>query len=197
MRQLLIATTNPYKKEEIAHALSGLPLQVIALKDIGLDALDVEETEDTLEGNALLKAKTYGNKAGILTLADDTGIFVDALDGRPGVFSARYADTPEARNQKLLEEMRDVPDDKRTARFKVVIALFDPLNGEARTCADELEGMILREEQGGRNFGYDPLFLIPELGKTYSELTIEEKNAISHRGKTLTKVREILVADFL
>lgn len=196
MRELLIATTNPHKKEEIAHALHGVPFAVVNLKDVGLERLDVEETADTLEGNAILKAKEYGTRAGMLTLADDTGIFVDALNGRPGVKSARYAPAPETRNQKLLEEMRDVPDGKRAAQFKVVIAVFDPKSGKVRTCADELEGVILRQERGDRRFGYDPLFLIPELGKTYSELSIEEKNAISHRGKALRKVRDILIAEF-
>ncbi len=196
MRELLIATTNAHKGEEIAHALEGLPFRILTLKDVDLDALDVEETEPTLEGNAILKARTYATRSGKLTLADDTGIFVDALNGRPGVKSARYAPTPEERNQKLLDEMKDVPDGKRSARFMVTLAIFDPAGGKVRTCEDSLEGEILREERPGRNFNYDLLFYIPAVGKSYSELSIEEKNRISHRGKALVKARDILIAEF-
>ena len=197
MRELLIATGNPMKFEEIAHALSGTPFKLLSLKDVGLD-FEVEEPGETLEGNAIIKAFTYGKRSGKLTLADDTGIEVDALDGRPGVKSARYASTAPERNQKLLEEMKDVPEGKRGARFRGVLAVYDPERGDKiRVAEDFFRGEILQESRGERQFGYDPLFYIPEIGKTYAELSLEEKNAVSHRGKALAKMREILLNEFV
>jgi len=197
MRELLIATSNEMKFEEISHALSGIPFTLLHLKDVGLENLDVEEPAETLEENAVIKAKEYATRSGKLSLADDTGLEVDALGGRPGVRSARYAPTAEERNKKLLEEMKDVPDGKRGAQFRGVIAIYDPASGAVRTCEGAFRGEILLHAKGERQFGYDPLFYIPEFGKTYAELTLEEKNRISHRGKALAKAREILLAEFI
>jgi XTP/dITP diphosphohydrolase len=196
MRELLIATSNAHKIEEIQHALAGAPFKLLSLEDVGLENLDVDEPADTLQENAIIKAKEYGTRARKLTVADDTGLFVDALDGRPGVKSARYAPTPEERNRKLLEELKDVPQGSRGAEFRCSLAVFDPATQNVRTTKGSLRGEIFMEVRAGRNFGYDPIFLIPELGKTYAELSIEEKNAISHRGKALKKVRDMLLAEF-
>jgi XTP/dITP diphosphohydrolase len=197
MRELLIATSNAYKLEEIMYALRGVPFALLSVKDVGLEALSVDEPADTLEENAIIKAVAYAERLGKLTLADDTGIFVDALGGRPGVKSARYAPTAEERNKKLLEEMKDVPEDKRDAEFRCSIAIFDPDTQKTHVCDDLLKGTVLRESRKGRNFNYDLIFMIPEVGKSYSELTIEEKDAISHRGKALRKAREILMHEFI
>ncbi len=196
MRELLIATTNEMKLEEIEHGLSDVPFKIVNLKDVGLEAFEVEETGNTFEGNAIIKAFTYGKRSGTLTLADDTGIEVDALGGKPGVRSDRYAPTAEERNKKLLLELANVSDEKRTAQFRIVLALYDPASDKISVCEDVLQGRVMREPRGERKFGYNPIFYIPEIGKTYAELTVDEKNHISHRGKALRKMREILVAEF-
>ena len=133
----------------------------------------------------------------MLTLADDSGIEVDALGGAPGIQSARYAAGTDAdRNTKLLDAMKDVPAEKRVARFVTVIAIYDPPSGNVRTCREEVFGQITPEPRGERPFGYDPVFLYDEAGKTGGEMTIEEKNRYSHRGRALAKAREILLAEF-
>ena len=198
MRELLIATRNVGKMPEIRHALEGLPFRIVDINDVAtLAGFEPEESGATFEENATIKAKEYGSRANMLTLADDSGVEVDALDGAPGVRSARYAPGTDAdRNTKLLNVIKDIPDEKRTARFKVVIAIFDPSDHSVRTCEGVALGRILREPRGPRPFGYDPIFYYDEAGKTGGEMEVEEKNQYSHRGKALEKAREILLADF-
>ncbi len=198
MRELLIATRNEGKMPEILHALEGVPFTIIDLNDVpAIGKYEPEETGTTFEENAIIKAKEYGTRSGMLTLADDSGLEVDAIGGEPGVRSSRYAPgTDEDRNNKLLGVMKDIPDEKRTARFVGVIAIYDPQTDKVRTCEGICTGRIAHESSGGRPFGYDPIFLYDEAGKTGGQMTLEEKNIYSHRGKGLAKAKQILVADF-
>ena len=198
MRELLIATRNKGKMPEIRHALEGVPFSLIDINDLpALAGFEPEETGATFEENATIKARGYGERAGLLTLADDSGLEVEALGGAPGVKSARYAPGSDAdRNKKLLAAMEDVPDGMRNARFVSVIAIYDPKTGIIHTCDGVSTGRIIRGQKGTRLFGYDPVFLYDEGGKTGGEMTIEEKNAHSHRAKALRKAREILLAEF-
>lgn len=199
MKKLLIATRNKGKFPEIKDALKGLPLEFLNLNDIPEFPLDyeLEEPAMTFEGNAIVKAMTLGKKTGLMVLADDSGLEVDTLKGRPGVYSARYAPgTDEDRYRKLLEELKDVPDEKRTAQFRCVIAIYDPASDRVRTCEGAYRGRILREPRGTNGFGYDPVFYIEAMGKTGAETTLEEKNSVSHRGLALKKARAILESEF-
>jgi XTP/dITP diphosphohydrolase len=190
VKKLVVATKNVGKVQEIVDALADLPFEVVSLQDYP-DAPDVEETGASFAENAILKAVAYADFTGELTLADDSGLEVDALDGAPGVFSSRYAPTVPQRNAKLLDAMKNVPDDRRAARFRCVVAIVEP-GGTARTCEDSVEGVVSREPAGTGGFGYDPIFYIPSLGKSMAELSFVEKNAISHRGKALKKARKLL-----
>lgn len=198
MQKLLIATSNQGKIKEIQKELADFGWEILGLADVDLPGnFEVEEPALTMEGNAIIKAIAYGQKTGLLTLAEDAGLEVDALDGRPGVFSARYAPgTDEDRYLKLLAEMKDVPDEDRGARFKAVIAIYDQSSGKIRTCEGVYLGKILREPRGNQGFGYDPIFFNEQLNKTNAEMTAEEKNAISHRGLALQKAKEILSNEF-
>ena len=199
-RKLLIATHNIGKFPEIVKELAGVDLEFINLSDIHCLPPDyeVEEPAMTFEGNAIIKAMTIGKKTGHLTLAEDAGLQVDALDGRPGVYSARYAPgTDEDRYRKLLGELDGVPEEKRTARFRAVAAIYDPDTDKIRTCEGMYEGRILAEPRGQNGFGYDPVFFCDEMDKTSAEMSLEEKNSVSHRGKALRKAKEILVNEFL
>ncbi len=192
---LVIATKNRNKLEEIRQILAGTGLRVLGSADI--QALpDVVEDGLTFEENARKKALTIAKLTGRLTLADDSGLVVDALNGRPGVLSARYSGenaTPAENNQKLLEELKDIPMKKRTARFVCVMALARP-SGKVSVVEGRAEGLITSELRGREGFGYDPLFLVPEKGKTFAEMTSTEKNRISHRAVALHKAAEILGA---
>ena len=199
MRKLLIATRNKGKLPEIQHQLEGLPFECVSLDQVPSIPPDFDATEpaQTLEGNAIIKAVTYGTLANMLTLADDSGLEIDALDGKPGVLSARYANGgPEARNTKVLEEMKDVPEHERTARFRASVAIYDPSSKKLRTCEGVFEGSITEEPLGTGGFGYDPIFRSNALGKTNAEVSLEEKNSISHRGDSLKKARELLQHEF-
>ncbi|MDX2033053.1 MAG: RdgB/HAM1 family non-canonical purine NTP pyrophosphatase [Blastocatellia bacterium] len=192
---LLIATTNPGKIAEIAAQLEGLNYRVIGLKDLPEMPPDVEETGATFEENAVLKADAYHAQTGLLTLADDSGLVVDALDGRPGVYSARYGGAGRTSAEQvalLLDELRDTPPEKRTARFVCCIALTG--GNLRRTFERSCEGRIALEPRGQEGFGYDPVFLDPEQGRTFAELTRDEKAARSHRGKALRAAREFLAS---
>ena len=193
MDKLLLATSNPGKITEIAGLLSGLPCQVIGLSDLSQWLPTVAETGATFTENALVKAEHYYALTGLTTLADDSGLEVDALGGAPGIYSARYAGegaSDATRLAKLLAEMRDVPDGKRTARFVCSLALVGPQ--WKRTFEGRCEGMIAREPRGSGGFGYDPIFVDLELGRTFAELTREEKATRSHRGRALMAAREFL-----
>ncbi|MBI2550890.1 RdgB/HAM1 family non-canonical purine NTP pyrophosphatase [Candidatus Uhrbacteria bacterium] len=198
MRKLLVATRNKGKIEEIRSELKDLAFNVVGLEEAGVPKdFDVEEPAMTMEGNAIIKAMAYGRKTGLLTLSEDAGLEVDALDGRPGVFSARYAPgTDEDRYRKLLSEMAGVPDEKRGAQFRAVVALYDPNNEKIRTCEGIYRGVIIREPRGTNGFGYDPVFYNADLKKTNAEMSREEKNAVSHRGMALRKAKTILDDEF-
>ncbi len=188
--RLLIATTNPGKVREYRALLAGLDLELVGLNDVGID-VDVDETGETYAANAELKARTYAQLSGLLTLADDSGLEVEALGGRPGVYSARYAPDSPARIQKLLGEMIDVPDDQRAARFQCAIVLATP-DGSITATEGSCEGVIARAARGSNGFGFDPIFYMPEHSATMAELPEDVKNQISHRAHAAQKMRAIL-----
>ena len=190
--RLLIATTNPGKVREYQSLFAGLDLDLIGLNDVGID-VDVDETGDTYAANAELKARTYVQLSGLLTLADDSGLEVAALNGRPGVHSARYAPDSPARIQKLLKEMIDVPDDQRAAQFQCAIVLAAP-DGSITTTAGSCDGVIAHEARGTHGFGFDPVFYMPEHSATMAELPEDLKNQISHRAHAAQKMRAILAS---
>ncbi len=191
-RRVVLATRNRDKLREIARLLDPKQFELLTLDDFD-DFPEVEEDGTTLEENALKKAREVAAATGLLTVADDTGLEVDALGGQPGVYSSRYAGEKAmyADNvQKLLRELRGVPQEKRTARFRCVAAIVD--GSRQVTVEGVCEGLILEEPRGEGGFGYDPVFYVPELGKTFAEMDTEEKNAVSHRGKAFRKAAEIL-----
>jgi XTP/dITP diphosphohydrolase len=197
---LLIATSNKGKVGEIASLLKGLEgsdCRVIGLEDLPQVPPPVEETGTTFVENALIKADYYHAATGLLTLADDSGLEVDALDGRPGVYSARYGgeSTSSARQiALLLEELKDAPEEKRTARFVCVVALAGSTAGQRvrQIFEGRCEGKIAFAPRGAGGFGYDPIFIDMELGRTFAELSPEEKSSRSHRGKALRAAVEYL-----
>jgi XTP/dITP diphosphohydrolase len=200
MQKLLIATRSKGKFPEIVSVLAGLPFEFLNLNDVTEipKGYEVDEPATTFEGNAIIKAMTLGKKTGLMTLADDSGLEVDALAGRPGVYSARYAPGTDAdRYTKLLKELEGVPTEKRVARFRSVIALYDPSTDKVRTCEGEVTGVITETPVGTNGFGYDPVFFVAQFNKTSAELTLEEKNLISHRGQALRKAKEILQSEFV
>lgn len=194
---LLLATRNADKVSEIRQALSSLDIAIIAADELpGLPA--VIEDQNTLQGNALKKALTLSHASGLLTLADDTGLEVDALNGAPGVHTSRYAGTNASYDDnidKLLFALQGVPLEQRTARFCCVIALV--CENYQETVTGLCEGLILDHRRGNSGFGYDPVFFISEYGCTLAELSVEEKNKISHRGMALEKSLQLLKHLFL
>ena len=187
--KLLIATHNRGKLREFEQIFEGLDVELVTLDDAGI-MWDVEETGETFEANARLKAETYGAAAGLPTLADDSGLEVDALGGAPGVNSARYGGpdlTSEQRYELVLEKLRGVPAERRKARFYCVIALAVP--GQATVIVDgEVKGVITNEARGDGGFGYDPVFWLSKYRCTMAELPAETKNSISHRARAAAKV---------
>ena len=184
--KLLIATHNPGKIKELSICMEQTPFELLSLSDAGVD-LDVEEHGRTYAENASLKATTYADVSGFPTLADDSGLEVDALDGEPGIRSARYAGedaTDCDRVAFLLEKLNDTPHTHWTARFCCVIALARP-RGTVELFSGQCDGLIVNRPQGTMGFGYDPIFKIPELGKTMAELRLDEKNRVSHRGRAV------------
>ncbi len=194
MHALLVATTNRHKLDEYRAIFAGLPFTLLSLADIQL-ALDVEETGTTFQENAELKALTYARVSGMLSLADDSGLEIDALGGAPGVYSARFV-RPDAsyeeRFQVIFAQLQGLPAEKRSARFQCVITIAEP-TGYCRSVQGTIDGRITEAPRGAHGFGYDPIFLVPELGKTTAELPPEEKNRISHRGKAAQLARELLI----
>ena len=194
---ILIATGNAGKAKEFREMLGT---DGIAWRDLSTfrELIPVEETGTTFQENAQLKATGYATQARMWALADDSGLEVDALNGNPGVYSARWAEKNQtgsgdaANNATLLGQLRAVPDDKRTARFVCVLALSDETGKTVLTARDSMEGRILHAPRGSNGFGYDPLFLVENLGKTTAELDPDEKHRISHRGKALRKLRELM-----
>lgn len=192
MRQLLIASKNTGKIQEMKAILSGAPFEIKSLSDIGKD-IKVEETGKTFEENAILKAKTIGEKTKHFTLGEDSGLEVDALGSKPGIYSARYAPgSDENRMSKTLDELKRIPKEKRTARFRTVIALYNPDTKSVQTFEGVSEGYITQEPIGTNGFGYDPIFFNSELGKTNAQASFSEKNRVSHRAKALSKCKEFL-----
>lgn len=191
---LLVATGNPGKVSEYRDLLGDLPFQLVSLRDVGI-GFEVPETGETFEENARLKAEAYCAASGLATLADDSGIMVDALGGAPGVHSARYGGpglSDEDRVHVLLRELNRVPDERRTARFVCVIALAAP-GRPTQLVRGEVEGRIARGPRGINGFGYDPVFLLPDRGLTTAELPSAEKHAVSHRGEAVRKARALLL----
>jgi len=189
-RRLLIATRNAGKMVEYAEMLAALDVNWLTLDDVGV-TIDVEETGDTFLANAVLKAQAYAALTGLLTLADDSGLEVDALDGAPGIYTARYGGpglTPTQRYEYLLHNLKDVPTVHRSARFRCVIALAAD-DKELLAAADGVcEGMIATAPSGDGGFGYDPVFFLPDRGLTMAQLPSAEKHAISHRGRALQAI---------
>jgi XTP/dITP diphosphohydrolase len=191
--EVIVATRNKGKLREFREALKGLNLRIYGLSDFS-DVPEIEEDGQSFTENALKKARFYSRHFGKLTLADDSGLEVDSLNGQPGVHSARYAGeraSSQENNQKLLREMEGVPISKRGARFRCIIALKSP--GKREVLAEgSCRGRIGFKEKGRKGFGYDPLFILPRGGRTMAQLSLEEKNRISHRGKALRKIRKVI-----
>jgi XTP/dITP diphosphohydrolase len=194
---LVIATKNPGKAKEFREMLGGERFRWSDLLE-HREVADVEETGHTFRANACLKATHYATALGAWAMADDSGLVVDALGGSPGVLSARWAAINGAgagdadNNDLLLTQLKNVPEAQRTARFMCVLALADSQGRIILTAQDAVEGVMLRGPRGANGFGYDPLFFIPPLGKTTAELEPDEKHAISHRGKALRRMRELM-----
>jgi len=196
--KILVATRNPGKRREYAELLAdidmgGEAVEWLTLDDVGIDT-EVEETGETFEDNALLKAVAYAQESGLLTLADDSGLAIDALNGAPGVYSARYAGpgaSDRDRYQKVLRQMEGVPVQERGARFVCVVAIATP-EGETYTAEGDVGGQIDYEPKGSNGFGYDPIFHIPGLRMTMAQLPSETKNRISHRADALGKIKPTL-----
>jgi XTP/dITP diphosphohydrolase len=191
--RLLIATRNEGKLKEYEPLLAGLPVVLTYLIQEGIDH-DVEETGSTFTENAVQKAEEYARISGLLTLADDSGLEVDALGGEPGIRSARYAGldaTDEDRYRLLLERMRDIPQENRSARFRCVIAVAEP-GGTTHTSEGVCEGVIAVSPLGSHGFGYDPVFFMPEHGRTMAQLAAETKNRVSHRARAAQGITSVL-----
>ncbi|HEX8523902.1 MAG TPA: RdgB/HAM1 family non-canonical purine NTP pyrophosphatase [Tepidisphaeraceae bacterium] len=195
--RLLIATANPGKVKEFHEMLGSDRFQWSDLSQ-HKDLAAPEETGKTFRANACLKASYYATRSQSWAVADDSGLAVDALGGAPGVMSARWAQLHRAgvgdaaNNALLLQQAKDVPDQRRTARFVCCLALSDPQGRIILTAQDSVEGVLLREARGTKGFGYDPLFYFPQLGKTTAELEPDQKHAISHRGKALRHLRSLM-----
>lgn len=193
METIIFATKNKGKIKEINAILADMPVQVVSMEEAGI-TVDVVEDGTTFEANAMKKATQIMQISQKITLADDSGLEIDALDKAPGVYSARFMgeDTPYSEKcQAILEKLKDVAQDKRTARFVSCIAAAFP-DGRQLISYDTIEGIIGWESKGSNGFGYDPIFYLPEREKYMAELTPEEKNAISHRGKALRKMKDLL-----
>ncbi len=190
LKTLLVATQNRHKAEEIAALLDDLPVRVITLADIDPD-LDLPETGDTFAENARQKALAAARLTGLPTLADDSGLAIDALDGAPGVHSKRFAPTDAERIAKVLDLLRDVPDARRTARFHCAVALATPA-GLVTEIEETVEGRIIRTPRGRQGFGYDPIFQPDGFDVTLAEMELAAKNVISHRGKAFRRAAEFL-----
>ena len=193
MKRLVFATGNQGKMKEIREILSDLDVEVLSLKDMGITA-DIVEDGKTFEENAVIKAKAICEMTGEIVLADDSGLEIDYLNKEPGIYSARYMgeDTSyRIKNANLIQRLEGVPDEERTARFVCVIAAAFP-DGTVKTVQAAMEGRIGYEEKGENGFGYDPIFYLPEFGCTSAELSMEDKNKISHRGKALRAIKDVL-----
>ncbi len=191
--RIVFATGNAGKMREIRMIMEDMGMEILSMKEIGINP-DIVEDGTTFTENAIIKAKAVAALTDAIVLADDSGLEIDALNKEPGIYSARYMgeDTSyRLKNANLIERLEGVPDEKRTARFVCAIAAVLP-NGELLTTLGTVEGRIGYEEKGANGFGYDPIFFLPEFGCTSAELTDEQKNEISHRGKALRAMKELL-----
>ncbi len=194
IRQIILSSGNKHKISEIRNILKNMPFKVVSKDDLGYEDFDVEEDGETLEANAFKKAEELHKLVKGIVIADDTGLFVDALNGAPGVYSARYAGehvSYKENNNLLLKNLASVPIEKRTAYFKTVIAVIFE-DGKKLTAEGSVKGKIAFEEKGENGFGYDPLFIVENTGKTFAEMTEEEKNKLSHRARALMSLKEML-----
>ena len=195
MKDVIIATKNPGKAREFEEIFASRGITVRTLLDFP-EIPEVEETGTTFEENAILKAESISRALNKMVIGDDSGLIVDALEGRPGIFSARYAGEPkndENNTDKVLVELQGVPDEKRTARFYCALAISIP-GQETKTVSGTCEGQILEERRGTNGFGYDPVFYVPEKRQSMAELSSDEKNQLSHRANALKKLDVVLDA---
>lgn len=193
MRKIIFATGNQGKMREIREILSDLDVEVLSMKEAGVQ-LDIVEDGTSFEENAVIKAKAVCEATGEIVLADDSGLEVDYLNKEPGIYSARYMgeDTSyRIKNQNIMDRLAGVPDEKRTARFVCAVAAAFP-DGNVKVVRETMEGRIGYEERGENGFGYDPIFFLPEYGCSSAEISMEEKNKISHRGKALRAMKDEL-----
>jgi len=192
-RQVIIATKNKGKVNEFEALFASLDVEILTLLDMD-DAPDVEETGTSFEENATIKAEAISKMSGKIVIADDSGLVIDELDGRPGIFSARYAGenkNDEANIDKVLLEMKEVPEEKRTARFFCALAISGP-NMKTAVVTGKCEGKILNERRGTNGFGYDPIFYVIEAGKSMADLSSDEKNKISHRASAMNNMKPVI-----
>ncbi len=193
MTKLLLATSNPGKVREYRSLLGGIPFELVTLAEENVN-MEVSEEGQSLEENARLKAVAVALRSQLLALADDSGLEVHALGSEPGILSARYAGegaSDEDRINYLLSRLKGVSEEERSARFRCVIAISTP-GGEVELCSGQCEGFITSSPRGGEGFGYDPVFYLPELGKTMAQLPLEVKNQYSHRGQAAQKAIKVL-----
>lgn len=193
MKRIIFATTNQGKMKEIREIMKGCGYDICSMKEAGISA-DIIEDGTTFEENALMKARTIAKLTGEMTMADDSGLEIDYLGGAPGITSARFLGentSYDVKNRYLLQKLEGVPQAERTARFVCAIACVWP-DGKSLTKRGTIEGYIGYEERGTNGFGYDPIFMVPKYGKTTAELSMEEKNEISHRARALRAMREEL-----
>ncbi len=193
MIKLVLATNNSHKVSEFKSyfAEKGIDAEIITIRETGFSG-EIIENADSFEGNAFIKAKALCDYTGMIAIADDSGLAVDALNGAPGVFSARYAGenaTDEDNIQKLLDELKNIPGCSRKAKFVCTICVCRP-DGEVLTVSGESEGEIIDERRGDGKFGYDPVFYYPPFEKTFAEISLEEKSSVSHRGRAMEKLLE-------
>lgn len=191
--RIIFATNNQDKMKEIHAIMADFPIEILSLKEAGIHA-DVEENGKTFEENAVIKAEAICKLTGCVTIADDSGLEIDALGGEPGIYSARYMgeDTSyRIKNANLIQRLDGVPDEERTARFVCAVAAAFP-DAPTQTVRGTIEGRIGYEEAGENGFGYDPIFYLPEYGCTTAQMAPEDKNKISHRGRALEKIRPFL-----
>ena len=192
-RKLLLATNNQAKVREYKSLLQNLPFELVTLIDLGITTI-VDETGESMEENARLKASSLADESKLLALADDSGLEVDALGGEPGQLSARYAGEGASDRERinyLLKRLEGVPWEKRSARFRCVIAITTP-DGKVELCSGECLGLVTLEPKGKHGFGYDPVFYLPELDKTMAELPLKVKNRVSHRGQAARKACPVM-----
>lgn len=197
MKRIIFATTNKNKVREVNMMMEGFDVELVPMTEVGID-VDIEETGTTFEENAIIKAKAICELTGEIALADDSGLEVDYLDGAPGVYSSRFLgeDTPyDIKNDYIIEKLKDAKGDERTARFACAMAMVFP-DGEVETCYGTIEGLIGYEQRGNNGFGYDPIVYVPEYEMTTGEMAPELKNSISHRGKALEQMKEIMKRRF-